>query len=109
MFGIGKRIGRFEILLPLEYNDGSLVELEKFDTTRDELGNRFGGVTLDSIQVNGFWLDEETPYHDKLIRLRIDTVYSRKNKQIFRSYKEVLKERFLQEDIWITVHTIEIL
>ena len=39
------RIKRYEILLPLNYNDGSLIEPEKFDETAEELCERFGGET----------------------------------------------------------------
>jgi hypothetical protein len=74
MFSIGRQIGRYEILLPLEYNDGTPVEQEKFDDTRNELNNRFGGVTLDSIRVSGYWLSNGRLYADKLMRLRIDAL-----------------------------------
>ena len=39
------RTKRFEILLPLNYNDGRLIEPEKFDQTAEEFCDRFGGVT----------------------------------------------------------------
>ena len=40
-------IKRYEILLPLRYNDGSPVEPEKFEQTRHELIDRFHGATFD--------------------------------------------------------------
>ena len=36
------RTKRFEILLPLNYNDGRLIEPEKFDQTAEESCDRFG-------------------------------------------------------------------
>ena len=36
---------RYEILLPLQYNDGTPVEPEKFQETRRELVRRFGALT----------------------------------------------------------------
>jgi hypothetical protein len=35
---------RFEILLPLDYNDGTQVEPEKLDHTAKELSGRFGAI-----------------------------------------------------------------
>ena len=34
---------RYEILLPLNYNDGTPIEPEKFQETRRELVEQFGG------------------------------------------------------------------
>jgi hypothetical protein len=45
------RTKRYEILLPLTYNDGAEIEPEKFDQTAEELSDRFGGVTEDMIRV----------------------------------------------------------
>jgi hypothetical protein len=37
---------RYGILLPLKYNDGTSVELEKFQATRRELVGQFGALTI---------------------------------------------------------------
>ena len=88
------RLGRFEILLPLQYNDGSQVEQEKFTQTRRELDNQFGGSSADPIPISGHWVSQGTLYEDNLLRLRVDVPYTRKNRTFFRRYKELLKERF---------------
>lgn len=44
---------RFEILLPLHYNDGKLVEPEKFVATDDELVQAFGAISTDQVVVRG--------------------------------------------------------
>jgi hypothetical protein len=38
-------VRRYEIYLPLLYNDGTPIEPEKFDYVERELVERFGGVT----------------------------------------------------------------
>jgi hypothetical protein len=63
---------RFEILLPLYYNDGRQVEPEKFVQTDDELVNRFGASSTDTVVVRGRWLYQGTVYHDQLVRVRLD-------------------------------------
>jgi len=47
-------------------------------------------------------------YEDKLIRVRVDVEDLPTNWEFFRSYKDVLKQRFEQEDIWITAYRIEL-
>jgi hypothetical protein len=63
---------RFEILLPLFYNDGRAVEDQKFVETDDELVNSFGATSTDWVTVRGHWLYQSTIYEDRLIRVRLD-------------------------------------
>ena len=102
------RTTRFEILLPLNYNDGSEIELEKFDRTADELCDRFGGVTQDTVRVTGTWKYGGTRYRDILYRIRVDTT-DRAGRAFLKAQKVTWKARFQQLDIWITSHEIDVL
>jgi hypothetical protein len=102
------RTKRFEILLPLNYNDGTLIEPEKFDQTADQLCDRFGGVTQDTVRITGTWKYGGTRYRDELLRIRIDTNDPTAN-AFLQAQKELWKERFRQIDIWITAYEIEII
>ncbi len=100
---------RFEILLPLFYNDGHPIEKDKFATTDEELVQQFGATSTDTIVVSGRWMYKSTVYHDKLIWVRIDTEDTPENTQAMRELKESLKTRFNQLDIWISSQRIDIL
>ena len=102
------RTKRFEILLPLNYNDGALIEPAKFDQTAEELCDRFGGVTQDTVRITGTWKYGGARYRDDLLRIRIDTTDTSAH-AFLQSQKEIWKQRFQQIDIWITVHEIEII
>jgi hypothetical protein len=99
---------RFEILLPLFYNDGRPVEREKFLQTDDELVHRFNATSTDTVVVRGRWLYQSTLYSDQLLRVRTDVEDTPENWQAMRDLKEIWKARFEQLDIWITVHRIEV-
>lgn len=99
---------RFEILLPLFYNDGRSVERERFLETDDEVVQLFGAASTDTVVVRGRWIYQSTIYQDQLIRVRIDVDDTPENWQSIRNLKETLKVRFDQLDIWITAHRIEI-
>jgi hypothetical protein len=58
---------RFELLFPLYYNDGRLIEKEKFLQTDEELVGQFGATSTDSVVVSGRWVYQSTLYEDKLI------------------------------------------
>ena len=100
---------RYEILLPLFYNDGRRIEEEKFIETDQELVARFDATSTDTIIVKGHWIYQSTLYEDKLVRVRIDTEDTPSNLEFIRNYKEILKERFQQLDIWITAQQIEVI
>jgi hypothetical protein len=99
---------RFEILLPQFYNDGRPIEKEVFTETDDDLVNLFGAVSTDLVGVRGKWKYKSTIYSDQLIRVRIDVEDVPENWETVRHFKETLKTRFDQIDIWISAHRIEI-
>jgi ATP-dependent protease HslVU (ClpYQ) peptidase subunit len=100
---------RYEILLPLRYNDGRPIERLKFRQTNVELLAKFSGTTADMITAIGAWRYQGTIYEDELVRLIVDVPASAPADDFFRDYKETLKARFQQVDIWISSHEIQIL
>jgi hypothetical protein len=94
--------------LPLNYNDGSQIEAIKYDQTAEELSERFGALTEDTVRVTGTWKYGGTRYRDTLFRIRIDTT-DPAAAAFLKEIKEVWKERFRQLDIWITAHQIDII
>ena len=98
---------RFEILLPLRFNDGSAVPRELVAQTIGELENEFGAATWETQVLHGSWRHEGKTYHDELVRIFVDTEGNRSNRTFFKQYKIKLKTRFRQIDIWLTVHPIE--
>lgn len=100
---------RYEILLPLRYNDGRGVEPGKFDQTNLELTERFSATTADLVPAVSTWRYRGTLYEDLLVRIIVDVPGSFEADNFFRDYKQLLKERFGQIDIWISSHEIHIL
>jgi hypothetical protein len=99
---------RFEILLPLFYNDGQSIEPERFRVTDDGLVGHFGAASTDQVTVRGQWKYQTNVYSDQLIRIRVDVDDTSDNWETIRAIKETLKVRFDQLDIWITAHRIDI-
>lgn len=100
---------RFEILLPLFYNDGRAVEPEQFSATDKELLDLFGASSTDTVRVRGKWVYQSVAYSDQLMRVRVEIEDSPENWETIRRLKETLKERFQQLDIWITAHRVEVI
>jgi len=100
---------RYEVLLPVRYNDGTTIEEEKFLQTWLEARQQFGGLTIDLHPLRGIWVHEETVYEDELIRLVLDVEDTLESRNWFLRWKETLKERFRQLEIWMVAIPIEVL
>jgi hypothetical protein len=73
-----------------------------------ELEQRFGSISAETQIIRGRWQHEGHEYRDNMMRLFIDVIDTAENRQFFRDYKEQLKERFQQKDIWVTSHTLDV-
>lgn len=96
---------RYEISVPLKYNDGNDIEPQKFYETKEELVSRFGGLSIIP-RSSGLWRSQGRTYADEIFVFRVDTEHD--EMIFFQSYKEILKERFKQLDIHIVTHNISI-
>src|SRR5665213_4095807 len=100
---------RYEILLPLRHNDVREVEAEKLLQTKNELAGKFGALTVDPHPVEGRWTQSGVVYEDMLLKFVIDVERDTDDIQQFcRTYKEQLKQRFAQLEIWIVAFPIRI-
>lgn len=100
---------RYEILLPQRDNDGNPIEDEKFTETRLELLNRFQAVSFESSAILGLWIHFGVVYEDQMVRLFVDADETPETEDFLRRYKETLRNRFGQVEIWITAHAIRVI
>ena len=100
---------RFEILLPRRFNDGQPVPDELIADTLIELEERFGAVSSETQAIRGLWRHEDQLYRDETIRVFVDTLDVPECREFFLEFKERMKARFQQIDIWLTTYSIDIL
>jgi hypothetical protein len=99
---------RYEILLPLKFNDGQPVPWTLIGDTLIELRRRFGAVSWETQIIHGIWQHQETEFRDELVRLFVDVPDRPENRQFFSDLKERLKSQFRQLDIWMTTYPIDV-
>lgn len=100
---------RYEILLPLAFNDLSPVPEALLEETVGELKRQFGALSLETQRIEGLWARHlGQPQPDDLVRIFIDVPDTAENRQFFIAFKASLKTRFQQDDIWMTTHLVEI-
>ena len=56
-----------------------------------------------------FWQRESHSCRDDLVRIFVDAPDTPENRRFFEEFKERLKTRFRQFDIWMTTYLIEVL
>ena len=99
---------RYEILLPSRFNDGRPVPEELIADTLSELEQRFGAVSCETQVIRGLWQHAGQIYRDDLVRVFVDVPDTPSNAEFFTQYKQQLKLRFQQHDIWLTTYPIEV-
>lgn len=71
---------RYEILLPLRFNDGEAVPDEFIG---EALEQKFGAVSWETQVIRGTWQQAGKFYHDELMRVFADVPERPENRQFF--------------------------
>ena len=100
---------RYEILLPLRFNTGKPVSKALLAQTLQELESRFGAVTCETQVIQGRWRSGPKSFRDDLVRVYVDARPAAEVQAFFAEFKERLKARFQQLEIWLTSHEIDVL
>ena len=93
---------RYEILLPRRFNDGTAVPDELLADTATELREKFGAMSWETQIIRGEWEHEGVVFRDELLRVVIDAPRTAEAQRFFVEFKEKLKARFEQIEIWVT-------
>ena len=95
-----------QLLLPLYDNDGNRFGAKQFAQVRDELVQRFGGITAHTqAPVRGLWqADDAKTVHDELVifEVMVDGI----DEAWWSRYRKELEKRFRQESLVVRAHAI---
>jgi hypothetical protein len=97
------------MLLPRKFNDGTAVPDNLFADTLLELEEQFGAVSSETQTIKGRWRHGEQTYTDEHVKVFLDVPDSPENLNFFREYKEILKTRFQQIEIWMTTYPLDVI
>ena len=99
---------RFEVLLPLQFNDGRDVPQEWLAEAVLEIVDNFGAASYETQRVEGHWRQGNVLYRDTLVRLVVDVPDSAKNRKWMREFKSRWKQRLEQLELWLVSYRIEL-
>src|SRR5512145_2368678 len=97
-----------QLLLPLYNNSGIQFEQKLYTCVRNELVDRFGGITAYTrAPVHGLWQESEQLVRDDLIIYEI--MVEKLEEDWWRGYREILENRFQQQSLVVRAHQILLL
>ncbi|HZM04994.1 MAG TPA: hypothetical protein VFC44_18490 [Candidatus Saccharimonadales bacterium] len=99
---------RYEMLLPLRFNDGQPVPEKLLAESILEVRTKFGAGSCETQVIQGLSEHQGEVVRDPLARLFVDVADTRENRVFFVQFKERLKQRFKQVDIWMTTYLVEV-
>src|SRR5688572_20617953 len=96
-----------QLLLPLNNNAGKPLARELFVEVRNELVERFGGMTgYTRAPVRGLWQDNDQTVHDDLIIYEV--MVEPLDIGWWRQYRARLERRFEQSELVVRAHEIQV-
>ncbi len=105
---MSSKLRRFEILLPLQFNDGREVPDEWLAEAVLEIVEQFGAASYEPQKVEGHWRHRSVLYRDNLVKIVIDALDEEANRQWMREYKTRWKQKLEQLDLWLVSYTIDV-
>jgi hypothetical protein len=99
---------RYEVLLPLQFNDGRDVPPEWLAEAVFEIVDHFGAASYETQQVEGHWQHAGAIYRDNLVKLVVDVPDSSDNRQWMKQFKATWMTRLEQLELWMVSYQIEV-
>ncbi len=99
---------RFEVLLPLRFNDGRDVPGDWLAEAVLEIVERFGAASYETQKVEGHWRLAGATYRDDLVRLVVDVPDADENRAWVREFKTRWKAKLDQLELWVVSYLIDV-
>jgi hypothetical protein len=99
---------RFEVLLPLQFNDGSEVPEDWLAEAVFEIVDQFGAVSYETQKVEGHWRQGGVIYRDNLVKIVVDVRDTSANRLWMKKFKDRWKVRLRQLELWLVSYSIDV-
>ena len=99
---------RFEVLLPLQFNDGREIPPDWLAEAVLEIVDHFGAASYETQKVEGHWRHIGVVYRDNLVKIVVDVADSSKNRTWMKEFKGRWKARLEQLELWMVSYRIAV-
>ena len=105
---MSSRWRRFEVLLPLQFNDSRDVPAERLADAVLEIVERFGAASYETQRIEGQWRQGAVTYRDNLVRLVVDVPDAPKNRRWMKAFKQRWKRELDQLELWMVSYLVTV-
>jgi len=99
---------RYEVQLPLQFNDGKPVPEAWIGDAVLEIVDQFDAASLEPQIIEGRWRHEGTVYQDRLVKILIVVPDLAANRRWMKEFKSRWKKRLKQIELWMVSHPIRV-
>lgn len=99
---------RYEVMLPLEFNDDRDVPADWRAEAILEIANHFGAASYETQSIEGHWRHSGVSYRDSLVKLAVDVPDMARNRKWMKEFKRRWKVRLEQIDLWLVSYEVVI-
>ena len=99
---------RFEVLLPLRFNDGRDVPEEWLAEAILEVVERFGAASHETQKVEGHWRHGGVHYRGKLVRIVVDVDDMPENREWVRGFRARWNAKLELLELWVVSYQLDV-
>ena len=99
---------RYEVLLPLQFNDGRDVPPEWLAEAVLQVVDHYGAASYETQKVEGHWRQSGVVYRDNLVKAVVDVPDTTANRNWMKQFKTKWKSKLEQLELWMVSYRIEI-
>jgi hypothetical protein len=99
---------RFEVLLPLQFNDGREVPTDWLAEAVLEIVDQFGAASYETQKLEGHWRHGGVLYRDNLVKLVVDVPDLDPNRTWMQDFKLRWMRRLEQLELWMVSFPIDV-
>jgi hypothetical protein len=105
---MSSRLRRFEILLPLQFNDRREIPPDWLAEALLEIVEKFDAASYETQKVEGHWRSQGVLYRDNLVKIVVDVPDTQENREWMREFKARWKAKLEQLELWLVSYTIDV-
>jgi hypothetical protein len=99
---------RFEVLLPLQFNDGRMVPEEFLADAVREIVGKFAGASYQAQPIEGHWVHEGVYYREEHVKMIVDVLDTAANRAWMKKFKARWKAKLEQLELWVVSYRIDV-
>ncbi len=105
---MSSRWRRFEVLLPLQFNDGREAPTDWLAEAVLEIVDRFGAAGYETQKLEGHWRHGGVLYRDNLVKLVVDAPDLDPNRTWMQDFKIRWRSRLEQLELWMVSFPVDV-